>query len=332
VLTVDGSAVADEFIELPDNADPPVLVYEGGLDRDDDWRAIAALGADLHVIVPRAPGEDTTSSPLPLVTNRQASGRRAGYDWSSLLLDEAEDNEQTCAEVGLGLSLGLAQSLHAPWVVLRNLQGRWRQFEPADRARFVSELHRQAPAQTRAPRYALFFADAVGYSTLSASETRHYWTKQLPDTGAAVLRRHADALIFRKTWGDAIHGVFRSATAAARTALEMTAATKRLNGEIAAGRELAFRMALHFGAADAGIDPIEEAPSYYGPQLSFAARIVPVVPPGGVFVTEAFAAQLCLEGAGDMDCTYVGATQLAKGYGRVRLLALASRHGQPAWP
>jgi hypothetical protein len=326
VLTADDSTAADEFTALPDNADPPVLVYEGGTDRDDDWRGIAALGADLHVIVPSAPGEDTSSSAIPLFMNRQASGRREGYDWSSLLLDDGEDNERTCAEVGLGLSLGLAQSLHAPWVVLRNLQGRWRQFEPLDRAEFVSEFRHRVPAQTRAPRYALFFADAVGYSTLTASETRHYWTKQLPETGAAILRRHADSLIFRKTWGDAIHGVFRSATAAARTALEMTAATKRLNEDIAAGRQLEFRMALHFGAADAGIDPIEEADSYYGPQLSFAARVVPVVPPGGVFVTEPFAAQLCLEGAGDMDCTYVGATQLAKGYGRVRLLALASRH------
>lgn len=38
-------------------------------------------------------------------------------------------------------------------------------------------------------------------------------------------------------------------------------------------------MALHFGAADVGMDPIEDTRSFFGPQLSLAARIVPVVPP-----------------------------------------------------
>jgi class 3 adenylate cyclase len=302
-----------------------VLVHAAGSGRDAEWRALAALGVDLHIIMAAAPAEEPAPPRLTqLLLHRQASGRRAGYTWSSLLLDDGEDNARTCAEVGLGLSLGLAAALHAPWVVLRRVAGRWRQFEPPDPARYARDFC-QRTADARPPRYALFFADAVGYSSLNASETRRYWTHLLPETGAAVLHRHADALIFRKTWGDAIHGVFRTATAAARAALEMTAATMRLDEDVAVGRRLEFRMALHFGAADAGVDPIEDARSFFGPQLSFAARIVPVVPPGGVFVTEPFAAQLCLEGAADMVCTYVGATQLAKDYGRVRLLALALR-------
>jgi class 3 adenylate cyclase len=227
--------------------------------------------------------------------------------------------------VALGLSLGLAAALHAPWLVLREAGGGWRQYVPGDTARFCREFSDRLPGDRRSPRYALFFADAVGYSTLNAPETRRYWSKLLPETGAAVLRRQGDAVIFRKTWGDAVHGVFTSAAAAARAALEMTASTRNLDEEFAAGRRLQFRMALHYGAADVGRDPIEDAQSYFGPQLSLAARIVPVVPPGGVFVTEAFAAQLSLEHARDLACTYVGATQLAKGYGRVRLLALAWR-------
>ena len=209
--------------------------------------------------------------------------------------------------------------------MLRDRGGRWRQYEPVDRAEFGRDFSVRLPATRRTPRYALFFADAVGYSTLTAPETRRYWSTLLPDTGAAVLKKHADAVMFRKTGGDAVHAVFTSATAAARAALEMTAATTGLSVELAEGRRLEFRMALHYGAADVGMDPIEDASSFFGPQLSLAARIVPVVPPGGVFVTEAFAAQICLEGARDLVCTYVGATQLAKGYGRVRLLALAWR-------
>ena len=320
------------FTELPGSVDMPVLVYEAGSGRVDVDRGLAELGSDLHVILPNAPSEDDLPRSNALVMNRQTSGRRDGFTWSSLLLDDAPDNDQWCAEVALGLSLGLADALRAPWVLLRQTQGRWRQYVPRHRQAFAHEFSRRLTDARRSPRYALFFADAVGYSTLNAAETRRYWSELLPETGAAVLRRHVDAVIFRKTWGDAVHGVFTSATAAAHAALEMTAATARLNQEFAAGRRLEFRMALHYGAADIGIDPIEDARSFFGPQLSLAARIVPVVPPGGVLVTEAFAAQLSLESPDDLVCTYVGATQLAKGYGRVRLLALAWRQAGAADP
>ncbi len=43
----------------------------------------------------------------------------------------------------------------------------------------------------------------------------------------------------------------------------------------------------------------------------------------GVFVTEAFAAQLSLEGTPGIHCSYVGTTSLAKSHGRVRLLTLS---------
>jgi len=316
----------EEFTALEESADLPVLVYDAGTDHSELRQALSALGGDLHVIMPNAPPDLASPRPAQLVLNRQASGQRAGYTWSSLLLDEAPDNARCCAEVALGLSLGFAQALHAPWVLLRAAGGRWRQYTPRNRAGFCREFDSRGAALRRVPRYGLFFADAVGYSTLSAPETRRYWSKLLPQTGAAVLRRHAKDVVFRKTWGDAIHGIFRTATAAARAALEIAAATTRLNEDFSAGRRLEFRTALHFGAADQGMDPIEETQSFFGPQLSFAARVVPIVPPGAVFVTEAFAAQLSLEGAPDLACTYVGATELAKAYGRVRLLMLAWRH------
>jgi len=326
VWPADEPFVSDQLTSLDLEAEPPVLVYEAGGAHAEQRRLPTALGSDLHVIMPNAPIDGAASRPAQLVLNRQASGQRAGYTWSSLLLDDAADNTHCCAEVALGLSLGLAEALHAPWVLLRESEGRWRQYTPRNRTEFCRVFARRQSVAPSGSRYALFFADAVGYSTLSAPETRRYWSKLLPETGAAVMRRHAADVVFRKTWGDAIHGVFRSATAAARASLEMTAATTRLNEDFSPGRRLEFRMALHYGAVDVGVDPIEETQSYFGPQLSLAARVVPVVPPGGVFVTEPFAAQLSLEGARDLSCTYVGATELAKAYGRVRLLALAWRH------
>jgi len=318
-------AATGPWVELPEGTDMPVLIYEAGGGRIEIQRPLAEAGSELHVIMPQAPIANELPQLKGLGLNRQTSGHRGGYTWSSLLLDDAADNDHWCAEVALGLSLSVAAALHAPWVVLQETNGLWRQYQPRSRSGFCREFAGRGANAERSARYALFFADAVGYSTLTAPETRRYWSKLLPETGAAVLRRHADAVIFRKTWGDAVHGVFTSATAAARAALEMTAATTCLDVDLADGRRLEFRMALHYGAADAGMDPIEDARSFFGPQLSLAARIVPVVPPGGIFVTEPFAAQLSLEGASDLACTYVGATQLAKGYGRVRLLALAWR-------
>jgi class 3 adenylate cyclase len=326
VWPADEPFLFEQWTSLELEADAPVLVYAAGPGHSKLRDELTALDSDLHVIMPNAPVDGISPRPAQLVLNRQASGQRPGYTWSSLLLDDVLDEARCCAEVALGLSLGFSEALHAPWVLLRESAGRWRQYTPRNRTDFCRAFVRREGATQVGPRYALFFADAVGYSTLSAPETRRYWSKLLPETGAAVLRRHANDVVFRKTWGDAIHGVFRSATSAARAALEMIAATTRLNEDFSPGRRLEFRMALHYGAVDVGMDPIEETQSYFGPQLSLAARVVPVVPPGGVFVTESFAAQLSLEGARDLTCTYVGATELAKAYGRVRLLALAWRH------
>jgi class 3 adenylate cyclase len=306
------------------SCDAPALVYAVGADRENDWRHLTAQGVRLHVIFANAPPEENAGPLAQVSVSRQASGHRPDYTWSSLLLDGDDDTQRACAETALGLSLGHADAMQAPWAVLHRADGRWRQYQDCDRATLGAGFA-PATAGQDGTRFGFLFADAVGYSSLSASDTRRYWTKLLPEAAAAVLQRHSDTVLLRKTWGDAIHAVFRTASAAAKAALEMTAATARLAEELEFGRRLAFRVAVHFGTADHNFDPIEEAPTFFGPQLSFAARIVPVAPPGGVFVTEPCAAQLSLEGASDIDCTYIGSTSLAKGYGRVRLLTLSSR-------
>jgi len=315
---------------MTDDDEIPALAFATGLDRENDWQSLSRRGVQLHVIVANAPIDNSVEATDRVIGNRRASGRRDAYTWSSLLLDEDDDNQRACVQTALGLSVGHADALHAPWVALRRERGTWLQYRGMPRESLSREIvpgghGGGGGSYGDRMRYGLMFADAVGYSSLNAKDTRRYWSRLLPDTAAAVLRQHAAEVLFRKTWGDAIHAVFRTATAAARAALEMTAATARLVDELEFGRRLAFRVAVHFGTADTGIDPVEETASFFGPQLSFAARIVPVAPPGGVFVTEAFAAQLCLEGAVGMDCTYVGTTSLAKGYGRVRLLTLSAR-------
>jgi Adenylate and Guanylate cyclase catalytic domain len=310
-----------------EGSDMPALAYCIGRDRQGDrqgdWQELAAQGIHLHVIYPDAPAEESQSAAAKLSSRRDASGHGDSHTWSSLLLDENDDRDRVCAETALGLSLGHADALRAPWVVLARSNGRWVSLRDADRSSMREAIASRASGPGDGSRYGFLFADAVSYSSLNAADTRRYWTRLLPQTAAAVLRRHSEAIVLRKTWGDAVHAVFRTATAAASAALEMQTATAQLAEELEPGRRLTFRIAVHYGRADHGFDPVEETPSIFGPQLSFAARIVPVAPPGGVFVTEPFAAQLSLEGAGNLHCSYVGTTSLSKSYGRVRLLTLA---------
>ena len=304
-------------------SDRPALVYCIGGSGQGGWQALAASGIQLHVIYPGAP-DDASNASSPMVQSpRDASGHGDSHTWSSLLLDEGDDHDRICAEAALGLSLGHADALRAPWTVLTHSSGGWHAHRDPDRQCIRAAIASRVHGCEERSRYGFLFADAVSYSSLNAADTRRYWTQLLPKTAAEVLRRHSPSIVLRKTWGDAVHAVFRTASAAASAALEMQAATAQLAEELEPGRRLSFRIAVHYGAADQGFDPVEEAASIFGPQLSLAARIVPVAPPGGVFVTEPFAAQLTLEGAGNAHCSYVGTTSLAKSYGRVRLLTLA---------
>jgi class 3 adenylate cyclase len=303
--------------------DMPALAYCFGRAPGEVWGELVALGVQLHAIYPDTPFDEPTPPAASLRPERDASGRADTHTWSSIFLDQTDDQQRLCAQTALGLSLGQADQLHAPWVILASQQGRWRSYHDPDRAALRSAFDAVETVPAARPKYAFLFADAVRYSSLNADDTLRYWTRLLPQTAAAVLKRHAGDIVVRKTWGDAVHAVFRSASAAAAAALEIQAATVRLKEEFGHGRRLMFRMALHSGPADHGIDPVEEVPSVFGPQLSFAARIEPVAPPGGIFVTEPFAAQLSLEGAQNVHCSYVGTTSLAKSYGRVRLLRLA---------
>jgi class 3 adenylate cyclase len=322
VLTSERMTALPRSAATADASDMPALAYCAGTVPESDWRELAARGIQLHVIYPDMAADRSETIPAELRARRDASGHSDLHTWSNLLLDDSDDHDRVCAEAALGLSLGHADAQRAPWVVLARSDGQWHVYRDADRMSIRDGIMSRASQPEGRSRYGFLFADAVSYSSLNAADTRRYWTHLLPQAAAAVLRRHSGALVLRKTWGDAVHAVFRTATAAASAALEIQAATAQLAEELESGRRLNFRIAVHYGAADRGFDPIEEAPSIFGPQLSFAARIVPVAPPGGIFVTEPFAAQLSLEGANTIHASYVGTTSLAKSYGRVRLLAL----------
>jgi class 3 adenylate cyclase len=61
---------------------------------------------------------------------------------------------------------------------------------------------------------------------------------------------------------------------------------------------------------------------FYGSQISFAARIEPVTPPGTVFGSDAFVARLMLEAPERFSAEYAGELELAKKFGAHPLFAV----------
>jgi tetratricopeptide (TPR) repeat protein len=169
---------------------------------------------------------------------------------------------------------------------------------------------------------AMLFGDVKGFSKLS--------DEQLPVFSGEVLGGFADALaqhdsdiLFRNTWGDAVYVVLSDAYAGARCALDLQEAMTSIDFE-AAGlpATMALRIGGHLGPIFPTYDPVLRADGFMGSHVSRTARIEPVTPPGGVYVTEPFAAALELDGRGDFVCDYVGHMAAAKDYGRLRMYRL----------
>jgi len=170
--------------------------------------------------------------------------------------------------------------------------------------------------------YPVVFADVEGFSKLSDTELGFFFEKVMGRLGA-VMDRYGDSVLFRNTWGDAVHAVFRDVSSAAKCAMDMQEALRVLDseaGKLPARPEM--RMALDVGPVFEGYDFIKKEKTYFGSTLTRAARMEPITPVGEVFVTEAFAALSAMESAGDVRCEYVGHLPLEKSYGALRMYLL----------
>jgi class 3 adenylate cyclase len=227
--------------------------------------------------------------------------------------------------MAFGLSALAAKRLATGWRVLRVADGvgepllTWQASPPllADASVKSGEA---VPAHRR--YVGLIFADFVGFSALSDAALPIYW-KQVMGAVAEAMRPERHKILFRHTWGDALHVVTEDAESAASIATSIRFALGRMRSEL--GGELAhleLRLSAHYAPVFMGQDPVEDTLTYFGTQLSFAARIEPVTPPGVIFVTESFAARLMLEAPDRFALEYAGELELAKNFGKYRLFSL----------
>jgi class 3 adenylate cyclase/tetratricopeptide (TPR) repeat protein len=171
----------------------------------------------------------------------------------------------------------------------------------------------------------LFFADVQGFSRLTEEELPRFVEHFL-----GAVADQIDALprppLLENTWGDGIHLVFADVGEAGRFAMDLSERVENTSW-VAHGLpgDLTLRIALHAGPVYRTVDPVTRRPNYLGSNVTFAARIEPVTPPGEIYASWAFAALARSQGAHGFECGYVGRTPLAKGYGTIPMYVVKRR-------
>ena len=195
---------------------------------------------------------------------------------------------------------------------------------PDPDAQALPETARSDASTTRGGREvrAMLFGDVKGFSKLT-DEQLPTFTREVLGAFAMVVERHEESVLHRNTWGDAIYVVLTDAATAASCALDLQEAIAAIDLE-AAGlpAHLALRLGGHLGPVFPTHDPVLKELAFMGSHVSRTARIEPVTPPGEVYVTDAFAADLVLSGNREATCDYVGHMDAAKGYGKLRMYRL----------
>ena len=85
------------------------------------------------------------------------------------------------------------------------------------------------------------------------------------------------------------------------------------------------RISLHHGPIFEHFDAVQGSRTFYGTEVTVAARIEPRVPVGAIYTTQPFAAMI-ESGQNELNFEYVGKMDLAKNYGERVLYRLASRN------
>jgi hypothetical protein len=178
---------------------------------------------------------------------------------------------------------------------------------------------------------AMLFADLHGFSKLGDTELPLF-TAHVMGAVAAAMAPFRDGIDILNTWGDGIFAVFADVAQAAECALALQARISGLDlAAIGLPPSLSLRVGGHYGPVYRLDDPVTGRPNLYGRHVSRAARIEPVTPEGCVYVTETFAAVLALRAGTRFSCDYVGVTEMAKDYGRLRMFLLR-RDGEGKGP
>ncbi len=339
--------IASAIHSILDESD--VLVAYGSLACGADIvvaEAILARGGELHLVLPFAEEDFLRTSVYvggPEWLARYENAREAAASITfATRMSWVNDDEQFayCSRLMMGLAQLRASIMQADtfqlavWDGVSNNGSAGTGADYAEWARQggaarIVLVPRDRPALKSAtfaemrnrPHWALrsmLFADFAGFSRLDEDRLSQF-LEAVMGRIAAILDRHAKDVLTRNSWGDAIFAVITSPSRAAEIALEIQS---ELDTELLQSHGLpaegGMRISLHHGPIFEHFDAVQGARTFYGTEVTVAARIEPRVPVGAIYTTQPFAAMIESD-LNDYHFEYVGSMDLAKNYG-VRIL------------
>jgi class 3 adenylate cyclase len=174
---------------------------------------------------------------------------------------------------------------------------------------------------------ALFFADVKGFSKLAEPDLPRFVEAFL-----GLVAREIDSLpqsdqpLKRNTWGDAIYLVLPDVAVAGRLALAINESVCRTSWtSLGFPTDLKLRTGLHAAPTYRCTDPITKRDRFLGTHISMAARIEPIVKPGRVYASQAFACLAAESRVDDFACRYVGLMALPKKWGTIPIYRVERR-------
>jgi len=196
---------------------------------------------------------------------------------------------------------------------------------PVDQGKIDEEPPPERAAQSIRPRSlkSLFFADISGFSGMPEEYTPPF-VEMFLETCQKTLESLEHQAVDANTRGDALFIVFELPSHAAEFAVRLQQAMSTIDWPAFGISGTGVRIGLHTGPVFDIYDPVMSKTTFYGTHVNRAARLEPIVQPGHIFVTEAFAASLVAQNEGRFTCDYIGAMPLAKQFGEARLYRLRS--------
>ncbi|WP_294124141.1 adenylate/guanylate cyclase domain-containing protein [Sphingomonas sp.] len=335
-------------------AESDVLVGYGQLACGADILVAEALlerGGELHVVLPFEE-EDFIKSSVVIggrewVTRYEKARNAASSVTFATEMRWVNDDQQFsyCAKLVMGLAqlrasvmqaatFQLAVWDRAPTAAIAGTAAHCAEWAELGGESRVIEVPRQRPALETAaviqdpgkPSWTLcsmLFADFAGFSRLDEDHLSRF-LEVVMGRIAGVLDRHANVVLHRNSWGDAIFAVIRTPAMAAEIALEIQSELDPGTLQsIGLPPEGGMRISLHHGPIFEHFDAVQSARTFYGTEVTVAARIEPRVPVGAIYTTQPFAA-LIESDLNNYHFEYVGKMDLAKNYGERILYRLGT--------
>jgi class 3 adenylate cyclase len=171
----------------------------------------------------------------------------------------------------------------------------------------------------------MLFGDAVGFSRLTEAQVPKFFSR-FQTVVAKLMRRSRHRPLVADTWGDGLYLVFRNVEDAGQFSLQLRERIRSMDwSALGLPESMSLRIGLHAGPVYACHDPITGEPTFIGTNVTRAARLEPITPPGEVYTSADFAALAAAENTNSFSCEYVGIIPAAKGYGDYQAYVLKSR-------